>query len=160
LDCLYRDSHGGTVKSSPLTAICITGQQEILRVGWVRPRDKRVCFGQTTNEEAAMIFIVVKFETKPEWSDRWPDLVASFTEATRAEDGNLWFEWSRSLDNPDEYVLVEAFRDSDAGSAHVDSDHFKKAINDMPQALKSTPKIISQTIDATGWSKMGEMTVD
>ncbi|MBL7315032.1 antibiotic biosynthesis monooxygenase, partial [Escherichia coli] len=26
-----------------------------------------------------MIFIVVKFETKPEWTERWPDLVASFT---------------------------------------------------------------------------------
>ena len=43
-----------------------------------------------------MIFIVVKFKTKPEWSDRWLDLVHDFTEATRAEPGNLWFEWSRS----------------------------------------------------------------
>jgi quinol monooxygenase YgiN len=42
-----------------------------------------------------------------------------FTEATRAEPGNLWFEWSRSLDDPMEYVLVEAFRDGDAGAAHV-----------------------------------------
>ena len=107
-----------------------------------------------------MIFIVVKFETKPEWTDRWPDLVASFTAATRAEEGNLWFEWSRSLDNPAEYVLVEAFRDGDAGGAHVNSDHFKQAMQELPQALKSTPKIISQTIDATGWSAMGEMAVE
>ena len=107
-----------------------------------------------------MIFIVVKFETKPEWTDRWPELVAAFTAATRAEAGNLWFEWSRSLDNPAEYVLVEAFRDADAGGVHVYSDHFKRAMQELPQALKSTPKIISQTIDATGWSKMGEMSVD
>jgi Antibiotic biosynthesis monooxygenase len=57
-----------------------------------------------------MIFIVVKFETKPEWTARWPDLVAPFTAATRAVEGNFWFEWSRGLDNPAEYVLVEAFR--------------------------------------------------
>jgi len=107
-----------------------------------------------------MIFIVVKFETKPEWSDRWPELVASFTTATRAEEGNLWFEWSRSLDNPGEYVLVEAFRDAHAGSVHVNSDHFKRAMRELPQALKSTPKIISQTIEATGWSAMGEMSID
>jgi quinol monooxygenase YgiN len=107
-----------------------------------------------------MIFIVVKFETKPEWSDRWPELVASFTTATRAEEGNLWFEWSRSLDNPGEYVLVEAFRDALAGSVHVNSDHFKRAMRELPQALKSTPKIISQTIEATGWSAMGEMSID
>jgi quinol monooxygenase YgiN len=42
---------------------------------------------------------------------------------------------------------------------HVNSEHFKKAITEMPQALASTPKIISQTIDATGWSEMGEMKV-
>ncbi len=107
-----------------------------------------------------MIFIVVKFETKPEWSERWPDFVAPFTEATRAEPGNLWFEWSRSLDNPADYVLVEAFRDAEAGGAHVNSDHFKNAMRELPQALQSTPKIISQAIDATGWSAMGEMTVN
>jgi quinol monooxygenase YgiN len=106
-----------------------------------------------------MIFIVVKFRTKPEWTERWPDLVAGFTAATRAEEGNLWFDWSRSLDDPSEYVLVEAFRDGDAGSEHVNSAHFKKAIKDMPQALVATPKIISQTVDATGWSELAEMTV-
>ncbi|ORW74787.1 putative quinol monooxygenase [Mycobacterium saskatchewanense] len=106
-----------------------------------------------------MIFIVVKFETKPEWTERWPELVGPFTEATRAEEGNLWFEWSRSLDNPAEYVLVEAFRDDEAGSAHVNSDHFEQAMRDLAQAVKSTPKIINQTIDATGWSELGEMAV-
>ncbi|MGV0626784.1 putative quinol monooxygenase [Mycolicibacter minnesotensis] len=107
-----------------------------------------------------MIFIVVKFAVKPEWVQRWPELVAEFTEATRAEPGNLWFDWSRSLDDPNEYVLVEAFKDAEAGGAHVNSAHFTKAMSDMPQALAGTPKIISQQIDATGWSEMGELTVD
>lgn len=106
-----------------------------------------------------MIFIVVKFSTKPEWAERWPQLVADFTEATRAEPGNLWFDWSRSLEDPCEYVLVEAFRDGDAGAAHVNSEHFTQAMADMPQALASTPKIISQSIDATDWSPMGELTI-
>jgi quinol monooxygenase YgiN len=56
--------------------------------------------------------------------------------------------------------LVEAFRDGDAGGVHVNSDHFKRAMQDLRQALKSTPKIINQTIDATDWSAMGEMSVD
>jgi quinol monooxygenase YgiN len=107
-----------------------------------------------------MIFIVVRFETKPEWTDRWPERVAPFTAATRAEEGNLWFEWSRSLDSPAEYILVEAFRDGEAGAAHVESEHFKAAVRDLPQALASTPKIISETIDATGWNEMAEMKVD
>ena len=66
-----------------------------------------------------MIFITAKFPVKPEHADAWPSLSREFTEATRAEEGCLWFEWSRSLDDPNVYVLVEAFRDDDAGGAHV-----------------------------------------
>jgi quinol monooxygenase YgiN len=106
-----------------------------------------------------MIFIVVKFKTKPEWADRWLDLVAPFTAATRAEEGNLWFDWSRSVDDPTEFVLVEGFRDKSAGAAHVGSAHFESAMNELPQALASTPRIISQIIDAADWSEMGEMVV-
>jgi quinol monooxygenase YgiN len=105
-----------------------------------------------------MIFIVVKFKPKPEYVENFPDLVADFTASTRAEPGNLWFDWSRSLEDPSEYVLVEGFRD-DAGADHVNSAHFKTFIADTPALLASTPLIISQTIDATGWSEMGEMTV-
>jgi len=107
-----------------------------------------------------MIFIVVKFHVKPEWTDRWLEHVTPFTEATRAEPGNLWFEWSRSVDDPDVFVLVEAFRDGDAGTAHVTSEHFRVAMQELPKALVSTPKIISQTVAQTDWDLLGEMTVE
>jgi quinol monooxygenase YgiN len=106
-----------------------------------------------------MILINVKFETKPEWTDRWLDLVKDFTESTRAEPGNLWFEWSRSVDNPAEFVLIEAFTDDGAGP-HVQSEHFKKAMQDMPQALVRTPKIVSRQVEGDGWGEMGELTVE
>jgi quinol monooxygenase YgiN len=104
--------------------------------------DKR----QEPRRGAAVIFIVVKFQVKPEWVDRWVELVTPFTEATRAEPGNLWFEWSRSLDDPATFVLVEAFRDGEAGTAHVSSAHFAAAMADLPRVLVATPKIISQTV--------------
>jgi quinol monooxygenase YgiN len=106
-----------------------------------------------------VIFIVVKFQVKPEWAERWIELTTPFTQATRAEPGNLWFEWSRSIDDPNEFVLVEAFRDGDAGSAHVTSDHFAAALQTMPQALVATPKIVSQTVAQTGWDELAEMKV-
>ena len=71
-----------------------------------------------------MIFITAKFRVRPEHADAWPEITRQFTAATRSEPGCLWFDWSRSLDDPNEYVLVEAFRDGDAGAAHVQSDHF------------------------------------
>ena len=71
----------------------------------------------------------------------------------------MWFDWSRSLDDPNEYVLVEAFRDGDAGAAHVGSAHFKQAQQDLPQYLSATPKIISQSVDQDGWSELGELAV-
>lgn len=106
-----------------------------------------------------MIFIVVKFPVKPEHADEWPSLVADFTAGTRAEEGNLFFDWARSLDDPNEYVLTEGFAD-DGAEAHVTSDHFETAVSDLPQYLAHTPKIISEKIGADGWGPMGEMQVD
>jgi quinol monooxygenase YgiN len=106
-----------------------------------------------------MIFITAKFRIKPEFADRWADLAADFTRATRAEPGCLWFDWSRSLDDPTEYVLVEAFRDDDAGAAHVTSQHFRQATQELPAYLVETPRIVNVTVPQAGWSELGEMAV-
>jgi quinol monooxygenase YgiN len=106
-----------------------------------------------------MIFITAKFRVKPEDAERWPQIAGPFTAATRAEPGCLWFDWSRSLDDPTEYVLVEAFRDGDAGAAHVTSAHFKQAQQDLPRHLAATPQIVSQSVDQDDWSELGEMRV-
>jgi quinol monooxygenase YgiN len=89
----------------------------------------------------------------------WPALTASFTAATRAEAGCLWFAWSRSLDDPSEYVLIEAFRDDEAGAEHVNSAHFKAACADLPPHLVATPLIINTTAAGQTWSELGEFTV-
>ena len=107
-----------------------------------------------------MIFITAKFRILPEHADDWPSISAAFTAATRAEPGCLFFDWSRSLDDPHEYVLVEAFRDGDAGAAHVGSAHFRQAQRDLPPHLAETPRIVSQSVDQDDWSELGEMAVD
>jgi quinol monooxygenase YgiN len=106
-----------------------------------------------------MIFITAKFQVRPEHADRWPDIAGEFTRATQAEPGCLWFEWSRSVADPNEYVLVEAFRDGDAGAAHVQSDHFKQAQSTLPPHLVRTPRIVNFTIPQDDWSLLGEMAV-
>ena len=88
-----------------------------------------------------MIFITAKFPVKPEHADDWPEISRRFTEATRAEEGCLWFDWSRSLDDPSEYVLVEATAE-------------------LPAYLTATPRIVNTTIEGTQWSELGEMAVE
>ncbi|MCX4751092.1 antibiotic biosynthesis monooxygenase [Kitasatospora sp. NBC_01287] len=107
-----------------------------------------------------MIFIVVKFQVRPEHTDSWTSHVEPFTRATRAEPGNLWFEWSRSVEEPDTYVLVEAFQDG-AGEAHVNSDHFRAAMETMRPLVQRAPQIVSTTIEgADGWGRMGELGIE
>ncbi len=105
-----------------------------------------------------MILIVVKFTIKPEHSDQWISLVDEFTQATRSEPGNLFFEWSRSIDDPNQYVLVEGFASPEAGEQHVNSEHFTKAMSSIPQYIAKTPQIINmQDPQQNGFGEMGEM---
>lgn len=106
-----------------------------------------------------MIFITAKFHVRAEDADAWPEISREFTEATRAEPGCLWFEWSRSLDDPSEYVLVEAFKDDEAGGAHVSSAHFTKAQETLPPHLAETPRIVNFSVPQDDWSRLGEMAV-
>ena len=106
-----------------------------------------------------MIFITAKFRVKPEHADAWPEVAGPFTQATRSEPGCLWFEWSRSLDDPTVYVLVEAFRDGAAGGEHVKSQHFEDARSTLPPYLDATPQIVSTEVDQDGWNELGELQV-
>jgi quinol monooxygenase YgiN len=107
-----------------------------------------------------MILIVVKHPVRPEFAEDWQSLVAPFTEATRAETGNISFEWCRSLDDPNLYVLIEAFRDGEAGRAHVESEHFQAAIAQMPKWLSAVPEIVHVDTGTDGWSRMSEPQIE
>ena len=47
-----------------------------------------------------MIFIVVKWKPKAEYVENFTDEVAEFTQATRSEPGNLFFERSLRCGRP------------------------------------------------------------
>ena len=85
-----------------------------------------------------MIFIVVKFEAKDEYVERWPELVAEFTEATRQEPGNVHYQAHRVPDQPGRLHLYEIYRDAEALAAHRATDHFQRyLLGDILPRLES-----------------------
>ena len=54
---------------------------------------------------------------------------------------------------------MEAFRDDEAGAAHVQSQHFKTATQELPAYLAETPRIVNAQVPGTDWSELGEMSV-
>jgi len=109
------------------------------------------------SEGTIMIFIAVKFPVRPERSAEWMSLVEDFTTAVRNEPGNVFFEWSRSVDDPNEFVLLEAFASAEAGEAHVQTEHFRTAIAWMPDVVSATPSIVNVEVPQDGWGQMGEV---
>lgn len=107
-----------------------------------------------------MILINVRFTVRPERVDGWLDFARPFTEATRSEPGNLWFDWYRSTENPQEFFLCEAFRDGDAPEHHVNSQHFADFTAAAPEWLEETPRIVNTTAEGDAWGEMGEIAVD
>jgi quinol monooxygenase YgiN len=99
-----------------------------------------------------MIFMVVKLQVKPEHADGFMDLVGDYTQSTRAEEGNLWFEWSRSVEDPNEFVLVEAYSDG-TYEAHTSSDHFVPGLEAIQSVLVSAPMIISCQVEGEDWDQ-------
>jgi len=103
-----------------------------------------------------VIFIVVKHPVKPEYADNWTSLVGEFTAATRAEPGNIFFDWYRSADDANVWLLVEAFRDAEAGGLHVNSPHFKAAMARLPTWVAEAPEIVNVEVPGDNWSRLAE----
>ncbi len=104
-----------------------------------------------------MILIVVKFPVRPDRAEEWPRLRDEYTRAVRSEEGNLFFEWSESLEEPGTFVLVEGFRDADAGAAHTGTQAFRDFVEHAPDVVARQPEIIYvDSPDLTGWGPMGE----
>jgi quinol monooxygenase YgiN len=105
-----------------------------------------------------VILIVVKIPVRPDRAEEWAVLAADYARAVNAEEGSLFFEWSRSVEEPDTWICVEGFRDSAAGGAHVGTRAFKDFVETAPDLVAAQPQIIYvDAADVPGWGPMGEI---
>lgn len=43
---------------------------------------------------------------------------------------------------------------------HINSAHFKKAMEDTRLVIVATPKIVSRQVEGEGWDEMGKLKID
>ncbi len=68
---------------------------------------------------------------KPGMRDEFMALVPAFAAATRSEAGCLFFEMTRSIDDPNVVVIAQAFKDEAAHAEHVRSPHENQLLRDL-----------------------------
>jgi quinol monooxygenase YgiN len=104
-----------------------------------------------------MILIVVKFQVRPDRREEWLEITDEFTRAVREEPGNRSFEFFSNDEHPNQFVLIEEFEGPEAGEVHVKSDHFKTAMQRIPDVITETPQIVNFDLPGDGWSELVEL---
>lgn len=107
-----------------------------------------------------MIVIVIQAQVKPEKHDEWLAGIAKYTAAVRGEPGNVSFDYYENGDDPNEYAIIEVFRDTAAGGAHVATDHAQQFFGDMGKWVTRKPFLNYQDLGdgKDAWVEMGEVT--
>jgi quinol monooxygenase YgiN len=67
--------------------------------------------------------------SSPSTADAYLAASQPYTDATRAEPGNKFYEYYRSVDDPETILTIEASDDAAAREAHVTSEHFRQGID-------------------------------
>jgi quinol monooxygenase YgiN len=105
-----------------------------------------------------MILIVLRAKIRPEKHDEWLAGIRQYTADVRSEPGNVSFDYFQNGDDPNEFAMIEVFADSEAGAAHVATEHGTKFFAWMPAMVAERPRINYQELDGEAWSEMAEVT--
>ncbi|ALV06409.1 quinol monooxygenase YgiN [Roseateles depolymerans] len=70
--------------------------------------------------------VIAHYHAKPGLGDQVSELLGQLTEATRQEPANLSYEFFRSPQDPDRFVILEQYTDAAGLDAHRASEHFQR----------------------------------
>src|ERR1700761_6033930 len=104
-----------------------------------------------------MILINIKMQIRPEKIDEWLAVADAYSKDVNAEEGCLFFKFSRSLTDENEFICIEGFKDADAGAAHVAQPHVKKFFAEAPDVVSAQPQILYIDTPHDGFGPMGEI---
>jgi quinol monooxygenase YgiN len=104
-----------------------------------------------------MILINIKMQIRPEKMDDWLAAADAYAKDVNSEDGCLFFQWSRSLTDDNEFICIEGFTDAEAGGTHVKQPYVKKFFETAPDFVATQPQIIYIDTPHDGFGPMGEI---
>ena len=104
-----------------------------------------------------MILINIKMRIRPEKRDEWLAVANAYSANVNAEEGCLFFHFSQRIDDENEFVCIEGFRDAEAGAAHMKHDYIKKFFDVAPSLVATQPQIIYIDTPHDGFGPMGEI---
>ena len=102
-----------------------------------------------------MILINLKIQIRADRREEWLDRITSYTKACRDEPGCKSFDVYESIDAPNQFSIIEAFANKEAGEAHVQTDHFKDFLVWFPTVIGTAPLILNTEV-ANDFAPMGE----
>ena len=75
-----------------------------------------------------MIVLNVTYKCKPDMRDEFLEMIykEGIDAASRAEEGNIKYDYYMPVDNSDDLLLVEKWRDAEALAAHGKQEHFAR----------------------------------
>ena len=89
-----------------------------------------------------MITFIARLKVKPECAAEFEALMTFVCEQVRDhEPGVAYYAFARSVSEPDGYVVVEAYRDAAAHSAHMASAWVRESIPKASRLIEGKPDI-------------------
>lgn len=89
-----------------------------------------------------MITFIAHLRVAPANATEYEALMTQVAQMThRHEPGVAWYEWSKSVDEPDTYVVVEVYRDGEAHAAHMASAWVREALPRSIALIEGRPHI-------------------
>jgi quinol monooxygenase YgiN len=85
--------------------------------------------------------LVATMKTREGRSDELREVLEELVDGSRAEAGCLQYLLLQNVDDPDEFTIIEEWRDDAALGAHASSEHFKRGSGKLKELLAARPEL-------------------
>ncbi len=101
-----------------------------------------------------MLIVQVRIRVKPEFVDRFKSLTIENALQSRQEAGIVRFDLLQDAQDPNQFVLVEVYRDASAALAHKETTHYAKwrdGVAEMMAEPRTSRKFLNLDPPDSGW---------